>query len=151
MKLILAIISLFIFFASRANPIPDSLQNKSFDELHQQARFGFISQQHDKGLLYFEAFKNKANNEQNLERLVNGYRSMAIWQEKSDKGLIYADSAISIALQTNRNEYIGNAYYTKGVVCYSAKDWKNALENYFAADQYISKTSDEYLKHKVKF
>lgn len=151
MKILLLIISVFLPVAAQAISIPDSLQNKSFDELHQQARYWFNNQQNDKGLLYFEAYKNKAAVEQNQERLVNGYRSMAIWQENLDKGLVYADSAIHIALQTNKNEYIGNAYYTKGVVSYSANDWINALENYFNADLYISKTNDEYLKHKIKF
>ncbi len=149
MKIILLIISLLISVATHAISIPDSLQNKSLDELHQQARYWFKNQQHDKGILYFEAYKAKLN--QNPQRLVNGYRSMANWQSDLKLRLTYADSAIAIAKQNKNAELIGSALYTKGVGYYAHNKWSQALKYYLKADQYINQTQNDYLKHKIKY
>lgn len=150
MRIFLFLLSLLSFVSAHAVQ-PDSLRNKSFDELKEQTKILLKQNDSLQAKRYFKAYINKANQTNNRQQVVNIYRSMAIWQEKPEKGLIYADSAIAFAHATGNEELIGNAYYTKGVVYYSGNDWKNALENYLQADQYISKTDNEYLQHKIKY
>lgn len=130
---------------------PDQLSEMSFDELYKQAKM--YKQQNDslKARVYFGAFKQKAIREKNDQRLVNGYRSMAIWEENLTQKLAYADSAIYIAKKTNNDEFIGNALYTKGVVYYKHNNWEETLHYYLLADDYISKTTNDYLKYKIKY
>lgn len=130
---------------------PHSLSDKSFDELYEQSKALFAQKDTQKALLYFEAYKQKAVRENNTERLVNIYRSMAIWQTALEQKIAYADSAIHIARTTNNDEFIGNALYTKGVVYYKYNDWNKTLDYYLLADNHISKTGNEYSKNKLKY
>lgn len=65
--------------------------------------------------------------------------------------VIYADSMVDASLKSKDNSLIGSAYLTKGIVHYSLKEHKQALDHYLIANEYISKTNDNYLKYKIKY
>lgn len=149
------ILYLFVLFAVHTSKLKaqhlDLLSDKSFDELYKQSKTLFTQKETQKALLYFEAYKQKAIRENNTERLVNIYRSMANWQTALEQKIIYADSAIRIARIAKNDELIGNTLYTKGVVYYKYNDWNKTLEYYLLADNHISKTNNEYSQNKLKY
>lgn len=90
----------------------------------------------------------KAKND--LTKMTMAYKSLIYtserkWREK------YADSMLITAKQTNDNSLIGSAYLTKGTLDYNRKDHLKALDNFITANNYISKTEDNYLKFKTKY
>lgn len=140
-----------VFIPQTRSQTIDSLTSQSFDELYRISKNLFVQKDIQKALLYFEAYKRKAVREQNVERLVSGYRSISNWQKPLEAKLIYADSAIHIAKTTGNDELIGNALYTKGVAYYTDNDWQKTLEFYLLADNHISKSNNEYSKYKLKY
>ncbi|WP_348811291.1 AraC family transcriptional regulator [Flavobacterium maritimum] len=55
------------------------------------------------------------------------------------------------AKKSNDNALIGSAYLSKGIAYYGLKQQNKALDNYIIANNYISKTNDNYLIYKVKY
>lgn len=128
--------------------IPDSLQNKDFDYL-----FDCIEKPNstkENRSLYLKAFLNKAKLENNWEELSNAYKNY-VHYAPNEKKLLYADSMVLAAKKSNDNEIIGSAYLSRGVAFYGQKRLKQAMNNYLIADQFISKTSNEYLVYKTKY
>jgi AraC-like DNA-binding protein len=128
--------------------IPDSLRDKNFNYLDQ--RIYDLRNENSKAALYVDTYIKKAKKEQNWKELVNGYQS-ALYSSTDKLRLIYADSMVFAAKKSNNDALIGSAYLTKGIVHYNQKQHKQALDNYIIANNYISKTNDDYLKYKVKY
>lgn len=136
-------------YACNLNPeISDSLQSKSYDYLFD--RIEAEAEHKSKQAHYLQYFLRKAKTEKNDEEIVNGYKNYLHYAPDKLK-TIYADSMIYAARRSKDNVLIGSAYLSKGIVYYSQKKHKYALDNYLIADNYISKTSDKYLIYKVKY
>lgn len=128
--------------------IPDSLQKRDYEYLDN--KIYDLKKDSAKASVYLFTYLHKAKNEQNWKEIVNGYQN--ILHESPDKlRLIYADSMIFAAKQSNNNALIGSAYLSKGIVFYGLKQQNSALDNYIIANNYISKTNDNYLIYKVKY
>ncbi|MDR7371058.1 AraC family transcriptional regulator [Flavobacterium aquidurense] len=128
--------------------IPDSLQKRDYEYLDN--KIYDLKKDSAKASVYLFTYLHKAKNEQNWKEIVNGYQN--ILHESPDKlRLIYADSMIYAAKQSNNNALIGSAYLSKGIVFYGFKEQNSALDNYIIANSYISKTNDKYLIYKVKY
>ncbi len=106
----------------------------------------------NKGLqqLYLKAFLDRAKSENNTEEIINGYKSYMYYSDDKSS-VIYADSMVAASLKLRDNSLIGSAYLTKGIVHYSLKEHKQALDHYLIANEYISQTNDDYLKYKTKY
>lgn len=128
--------------------IPDSLQNKNYRFLDQ--KIYDLRKDNPKAAVYIDTYIKKAKKEQNWKELVSGYQN-AMHQSPDKLRLIYADSMVYAAKKSRDNALIGSAYLTKGIVHYSLKQQKSALDNYIVANNYISRTNDDYLIHKVKY
>ena len=127
--------------------IPDSLKNKSFDYLDEKA---YEIKDSAKAAVYLYAFLQKAKDEKNYKEIINGYQSLL--HRSPDKiRLVYADSMVYVAKKTNDEALIGSAYLSRGIAFYTLKKQDMALDNYLMANTYLSKTSDDYLKHKLKY
>ena len=127
--------------------IPDSLKNKSFDYLDEKA---YEIKDSAKAAVYLYAFLQKAKDEKNYKEIINGYQSLL--HRSPDKiRLVYADSMVFVAKKTNDEALIGSAYLSRGIAYYTLKKQDMALDNYLMANTYLSKTSDDYLKHKLKY
>jgi len=127
--------------------IPDSLKNKSFDYLDEKA---YEIKDSAKAAVYLYAFLQKAKQEKNYKEIINGYQSLL--HRSPDKiRLVYADSMVYVAKKTNDEALIGSAYLSRGIAYYTLKKQDMALDNYLMANTYLSKTSDDYLKHKLKY
>ncbi|RBN49460.1 AraC family transcriptional regulator [Flavobacterium psychrolimnae] len=128
--------------------IPDSLENKSY--VYLEDRSYSLTKDTAKAFFYINIYIKKAKNEENWKELVNGYQN-ALHQSPNNIRLQYADSMIYAAKKRKDAALIGSAYLSKGIVFYSQKKLSNALDNYIIANNYIAKTNDAYLIHKVKY
>lgn len=128
--------------------IPDSLQNKNYNYLEERSYE--VTNDSSKAAYYAAIYIKKAKNEQNWKELVNGYQN-ALHQSNNLLRIVYADSMIYAAKKSKDNTLIGSAHLSKGIVYYGLKQQNNALDNYIIANNYISRTNDNYLIHKVKY
>src|SRR5690606_37617737 len=149
---ILLIIFLFIvgvvFPQNPLYPIPDSLQGKSYSSL-----YGSITSSDNDSIareIYLQAYLYKAQAEDSLEKIIQGYKNYLHYSYKNVR-LAYGDSMINAAKNANDIKLIGSAYLTKGTAYYKLKKYKEALDYYLLANQYIIQTDDDYLKYKLKY
>lgn len=146
----LAVFLLFFHIASaqkKEYKIPDSLKNKSYDYLDDKA---YQLKDSSKAAIYLYSFLHKAKKEKNWKEIMNGYQSL-LHRSPDKVRLIYADSMVYSAKKSNSNTLIGSAYLSKGIAYYTLKQQNLALDNYIIANNYISQTKDNYLKHKLKY
>lgn len=126
----------------------DSLANKTFDYFHQ----AIISNSNDtiKSSIYAKKWLEMAKQQSDNKQLAAAYKNVMYLSDKKLQ-LQYADSSLFAAKKTNDNVLIGGAFMTKATIFYGKKEHSKALDNFLLADQYISKTNDEYSIHKVKY
>ncbi|MEA9414288.1 AraC family transcriptional regulator [Flavobacterium sp. PL02] len=127
---------------------PDTLRNKNFDYLYE--RIENLTEDSTKQSIYLKSYLHKAKSEKNSKEIVDGYRNYLLYLPDNLK-LVYADSMISTAIKSKDNALIGSAYLSKGIVYYGQKKHRRALDNYLAANNFISQTNDQYLIFKVKY
>ena len=147
--LILLLLCFFISLnAQKKFIIPDSLSNKDCNYFNE--KINYKESDSLKERLYAQSWLAKAKSERNDKQMALAYKSLIY---KFDKKLrhLYADSLVIAAKRTNSAELIGSAYMTKGIVYYDDKKMMKALDNYLIAEDYISKTNDEYLIYKLKY
>lgn len=128
--------------------IPDTLRSKDYDYLFEQIKA--LEEGSAQQSLYLKSFLHKAKAENNKEEIINGYKNYVHHSPENLK-LVYADSMIYTAKKSMDNVLIGSAYLTKGIVYYAKKKHNYALDNYLIANNFISKTNDQYLTYKVKY
>lgn len=128
--------------------IPDTLRNKSYEYLF--TRIEESEKDSIKLTLYLKSYLMKSKLEKNLEEEVNGYKNY-LYHSQENLKLTYADSMVFTAKKSKNNALTGSAYLSKGIVYYSQKRFRRALDNYLIADNFISKTNDKYLIYKTKY
>lgn len=147
--LILLLLCFFISLnAQKKFIIPDSLSNKDCNYFNE--KINYKESDSLKERLYAQSWLAKAKSGRNDKQMALAYKSLIY---KFDKKLrhLYADSSVTAAKRTNSVELIGSAYMTKGIVYYDDKKMMKALDNYLIAEDYISKTNDQYLIYKLKY
>src|SRR5690606_14940363 len=125
----------------------DSLEKKTYQYLREKLDDDLST---DEEMVYSSAYLLKAKNEENWEELTHAYKAMLHLQAKP-RGIAYADSMIIASKHSGKNDLIGSAYLTKGIIYYDEQNLTSALDNYLIADNYLTHTKDDYLKHKVKY
>jgi AraC-like DNA-binding protein len=153
MKQILALsffllISNFVTAQKNTFKIPDSLKRKNYTYLDD--RIYELRKDSAKASVYLFSYLSKAKQEQNWEQIVYAYQNI-LHQSPEKLRLIYADSMIYTAKKANDNTLVGSAYLSKGIVYYGQKKYQQAFDNYIVANNYISKSNDQYLTCKVKY
>lgn len=107
-------------------------------------------QQTESQNVFKEAWLLKAKKENNTLQQISAYRAIMINSELNDKTK-YADTITALAIKTKDNILIGNAYLTKGIVCYEKKELVEALDNYLKAEYHLEKTEEIYAINKTKY
>lgn len=102
-------------------------------------------------LRLLEKSKEVARQSSQYKDLVEAYTQLAYWSESPENRLVYMDSALVVAQQTADNKIIGNVFFDKGELYQLENNWNKAIEHYIQAYDYSHTTTDEYLKHKVKY
>jgi len=151
-KKYLVIIGLCLFnsvYAQQHNfVIPDSLTTKDYEYFNKN----ILYQDKDsiKESLYAHSWLARAKREKNFGQMAQSYKALIYTSDKKLQ-LIYADSMLIAAKKTADFALIGSGYMTKGVIQYDRKEHMKALDSYIMADEYISKTNNQYQIHKVKY
>jgi len=127
---------------------PDSLKNKDYDYLDD--RFYQFKRDSSRASVYAYTFLTKAKKEQNWKEIINGYQNLMLISPEKLR-LVYTDSMIYISKKSKDDALMGSAYLSKGTAYYGMKLHQQAMDNYLTANEYISKTKDQYLAHKVKY
>ena len=97
---------------------------------------------------YVRLYIQKAKNENNLQRLIQGYRDGR--QFDYHNKIKYADSAIAVSLRYGTSDDISKDYLSKGIIHYFyQKKYKLALDQYLKAYQYSKGSEDKYHHYKV--
>jgi len=99
---------------------------------------------------YLKAYLNKAKADKNFEKIAEAYRNY-IYLSPFKIKFFYADSMVTNALKTHNPEFIGGTYLSKGIVYYQQKKYSKALDDFITGNDYLYKTSNDYLKYKAKF
>lgn len=151
-KIYLILISILYCQESNAQhegfKIPDSLSDKDYSYLKKGVTR--YKTENFTTAIYAKSWLSKSRSEQNWKQMAMAYRT--IMYRKNKKGLLpYSDSLLVAAKKSKDNGLIGTAYLTKGIIHYDHKELSKALNNYLIADEYISKTNDEYAIHKIKY
>lgn len=141
----------FLFFGC-INPTfgqknPDSLLYKDYDALRESIYA--IGNDSVRAWPYLNAYLVKARIDNNFEKLSEAYENMAYQSRIHD--MIYADSTVFYAEKTNNKKILGNAYLAKGIILYGRSKYKESLDYYLLADEYLQDTKEVYLKFNVKF
>lgn len=126
----------------------DSLSSKKYEYL--TAKTIEFKKDTNTAKIYANAWLAKAKMEKNNLETIKAFRSVMYFEPKSLR-INYSDSLLIESLKSKDNALIGNAYLSKGIIYYDAKQLKLALNNYILANNYLIKTNDEYAKHKVKY
>ncbi|CAD7806516.1 hypothetical protein CHRY9390_01522 [Chryseobacterium aquaeductus] len=125
--------------------IPDSLKNKSFEQLQKQYDKVFRIDNH-KAEIYANTILSKGKKEKDNILIYDGYYKIAHTKGlKSENGHPYADSLINITKRVDTNEYPAKAHIIKGIL-YNY-DWKyaEALDHYIEAQKLSkNKNSDQF-------
>ncbi len=100
--------------------------------------------------IYLNYYYQKANRENNNKEMALYYKNYVFYQKQENR-IPFIDSAFFYAHKSNDKAFIGDTYLTKGLVYYNIKDYKQALDNYLIANDYICKTDDAYKKHQIKY
>lgn len=90
---------------------------------------------------------SKAKSEKNYKELFQAYKDAILYSE--NKKMVYADSCITAAKNSEKNDLIGDAYLSKGAIYYfNQRKFQYALEEYLKAYEYLKDSKNEFLKYQ---
>ncbi len=93
-----------------------------------------------------------AKKEKNPSQLTKAYHDALHYTPSENLKLQYADSAITAAHLSCRDDLLATAYMGKGIVYYfNFKQYRPALQEYIKAMSYAEKAEDFYLIHKIGY
>jgi len=85
---------------------------------------------------------SKAKSEKNYKELFQAYKDAILYSE--NKKMVYADSCITAAKNSEKNDLIGDAYLSKGAIYYfNQRKFQYALEEYLKAYEYLKDSKNE--------
>lgn len=103
-----------------------------------------------KNTVYLNYYLQKAKKENNNKEIALYYKNYVFYQKQGNR-IAFIDSAFHYAYKTNDKALVGDTYRAKGLVYYNVKDYRQTLNNYLKANDYISQTDDTYKKHRIKY
>lgn len=103
-----------------------------------------------KNTVYLNYYLQKAKKEDNNKEIALYYKNYIFYQKQRNR-IAFIDSAFHYAYKTNDKALVGDTYRAKGLVYYNVKDYRQTLNNYLKANDYISQTNDTYKKHRIKY
>ncbi len=140
----------FFFLLYCISAFPLLAQNRSFEEIRK--KYENRATDDERAMPYVQKYIQKAKNEKNYEKWVQGYRDGVQFSKNSHTKMLYADSTVTVALRSQDNQLIANAYLGRGIVLYfNMKKFQPALGQYLIAQKFAENTEDEYLKNKIVY
>lgn len=128
-----------------------------FSQKKEERTYGEIRKPYEKmtiddinAMPYVKLYIQKAKNENNFSKLIQGYRDGRQFDYKNK--MKYADSALAVSLQHGTQDDISKEYLSKGIIYYFyQKKYKLALNEYLKAYSYLKGSKDQYHYYKVLY
>ncbi|WP_312398347.1 helix-turn-helix transcriptional regulator [Chryseobacterium sp.] len=117
--------------------IPDTLKNKSFEQL--EKAYGNVFRSGDQSILYANTFLTKAKKEKNIIKQIDGYFLLFT---KSNKEIKYIDSIQSIIKITDVADELSYGNYKIGNIYFNSNQYKKALSSYLSALTFAKKNNN---------
>jgi AraC-like DNA-binding protein len=117
--------------------IPDSLKNKTFEQLEKSYSKEF--RQDDKAILYANTFLVKAKNEKNAKKQFDGYFFLFT---KFKKNIKYIDSIQNVINRNSNIDELSYGNYKIGDIYYNCNKYNQALSYYLKALPYAKKNNN---------
>lgn len=122
----------------------------SYDSLYKL--FNSYNENDHRAMVFVNMYIKKASRENNLKKLVSGYEEAIYYSPTPEQKLLYADSAVIVAIKLKHKDLIARSYLGKGIVYYyNTRNYKKALEEYLKAFKSVNGSRDDYLKNKVVY
>ncbi|PVV61174.1 helix-turn-helix domain-containing protein [Chryseobacterium sp. HMWF035] len=122
--------------------IPDSLDNKSFEQLERPFEKNLYNNK-AKAEIYANTVLSKGKKNKNDEKIANGY--LMLHRLANDKSaLLYLDSMIAVSKKMQNSDYLANGNMYKGNYYYAKGEYSKALASNLAAINYAKKNSKTY-------
>lgn len=141
-------IILFVILGHAFGQSHELTTQNSYDEIYQVIRT--YDQDNVKAFSVINILIQKAKEEKDYWYLYKAYRTSAAYAAK-DLELVYADSCVWAAEQSNDSIILGNAYLTRGLNFNGRREYDKALSDYLIAEKYLYKSDDGYAKNKLLF
>jgi len=117
--------------------IPDTLKNKSFDQLEKS--YGNVFRSGDQSVLYANTFLTKAKKEKNIIKQIDGYFLLFT---KSTKEIKYVDSIQNIIKTSVVPDELSYGNYKIGNIYFNSNKYKKALSSYLTALTFAKKNNN---------
>ncbi|MBC7556775.1 MAG: helix-turn-helix transcriptional regulator [Chryseobacterium sp.] len=92
----------------------------------------------------------KSKKEENYETLIYAYRYSTTYS-KYPRNISFADSALNIAIKTEKPNLLSNAYINRGKTWMQEKQYEKSLNDLLQAIKYSNKTGNDYSTYKTKY
>ncbi|MDR6156622.1 MULTISPECIES: helix-turn-helix domain-containing protein [Chryseobacterium] len=139
---------LLFFFAFSQMIFSQQKKEKTFWEIRENYQKMTIDD--IRAMPFVKVYIHKAKRENNLQKLIQGYRDGR--QFDFANKMKYADSALAISIKYKNNDDISKDYLSKGIIYYFyKKKYKLALNEYLNAYEYSKDSKDEYHHYKVVY
>lgn len=126
----------------------DSLSNLSYVDLDDYFYKSSIDSVND--IIYGKAYLIKAGRDQDDLRMANAYHFLSK-ASKSDIGIQYCDSIISLSEKLGKNEYYPTiAYHQKANIFFFQDNYEEALNNYLSALFYAKEGGSKLIELSVR-
>ncbi len=114
--------------------------------------FNSYDENDERALVFVNKYIGKAKSEKNVLKLIAGYEEAIYYSSNPQRKLLYADSAIRVALHSKNPDQISRAYLGKGIIYYyNTGNIKKALGEYLIAFRYSKHSEDGYLRNKIVY
>lgn len=122
----------------------------SQDYVDIRKKYEKLNENDERALIYVKLYIKKAKNENDKERLLEGYKEGIFYSSTKENKLLYSDSCLAAAININNNDLIFSSYLMHGsIYYYYYKKYKYALNDYIKAYQYSKTSDDDYSKYKL--
>ncbi|RNA61513.1 helix-turn-helix domain-containing protein [Chryseobacterium nematophagum] len=121
--------------------IPDSLNNKSFEQL-EKAYKNIFPVDKAKAEIYANTILLNGKADKNETKMADGY--LMLYKVNNTSKEFYLDSMMIMSKKMQNNDYVANSYKYKGNYYYLKGEYSNALNNYLMAREYVKSNNETY-------
>lgn len=137
---------LFLQIISGQNKIPDSIENKSFEEI--KMLFFETESDYDVSNTYAKSYLLKAKKSKDTFRIAQGYKYLS-YISSDTTAMKYVDSIIFVTENFKNDVYPAFGYYLKGAwLCNIGKD-KLGFDNYLIAKEFAERQKNESILNDI--
>lgn len=137
----------FILFVGVFQLLLSQKTYSGYDKIRQ--KFENLGENDSRAFLFLQIYINKAKQEKNYEKLVQGYKDGVFFSPENEEKLKYADSTLWAAKQSQDRDLMIISHIEKGVVYYyHYKKFQLALNEYLEAYKYSKNTTNDFLKYQ---